>query len=492
MQLKTLYIHTIGCQMNVADSEQMAAALAPMGLSRAPVLESADLVIVNTCSVRAKAEQKAFSFLGQLGDLKRRRPHMIVGVAGCVAQQEGARILERSPLVDLVIGTRAIARLSDHVRRVSEERCRIVDVDMGLPFEERVPASAAEATLGPVCRFVTIMRGCDNFCAYCVVPHVRGREASRRPEEILNEIGAAVRSGSREITLLGQNVNSYGRKEGLCSFAELLDRVDRIDGLLRIRFTTSHPKDLTPDLMERFARLEKLCPHIHLPVQSGSNRVLRRMNRGYTREHYLDKVIKLRDTCPEIAVTSDMIVGFPGEGDADFEQTLDLMRSVQFDGLFAFMYSDRPIAPASRFADKVPVAVSRKRLHTLLALQDDITFRRNTGLVGSVQTVLVEGAGRRVGGGTGALGASWTGRTPGNKIVHFDPEPGSGRAGRGALVQVRIEKAMAHSLRGVMVPGRGADGNGKGGTHDAAQGERRRSHYGPDIEYAHHHSQDRG
>jgi len=307
---------------------------------------------------------------------------------------------------------------------------------------------------GPgVSRFVTIMRGCDNFCSYCVVPHVRGREVSRPPESIVQEITALVAAGKREVTLLGQNVNSYGTKEGLCSFPELLARVSAVDGLLRIRFTTSHPKDLTRDLMESFARIEKLCPHIHLPVQSGSNRLLERMNRKYTREHYLDNVFKLRDTCPEIAITSDMIVGFPGETDADFEETLDLVRNVEFDGLFAFMYSDRPHAPAARLSEKVPAHLKRERLHALLQLQETFTYKKNAALVGSVQEILAEGASRKQAAGSAAerSAVQWTGRTPGNKIVNFHVGGGSANfatASAGTLMRVRIEKALAHSLRG--------------------------------------------
>jgi tRNA-2-methylthio-N6-dimethylallyladenosine synthase len=460
MQPKTFFIHTIGCQMNVADSEQMAAALAPLGYSASPAFESADLVIVNTCSVRAKAEQKAFSILGRLADLKRSRPDVIVGVAGCVAQQEGNRILSRAPYVDIVVGTQALHRLPEHVRRVAVERCRIVDVEMGPGAPDFRPHRAP----GPVCRFITIMRGCDNFCAYCVVPYVRGRETSRAQAQILHEVRDAVDSGAREVTLLGQNVNSYGQKEGHGTFPELLARVNSVPGLLRIRFTTSHPKDLTTELMECFVRLEKLCPHIHLPVQAGSNRILARMNRGYTREHYLDKVSKLRDTCPGIAITSDLIVGFPGESEADFEQTLELIQKVRFDGLFAFMYSDRPNAPARRFADKVPEALSRRRLHALLALQDEITFTRNSALVGSIQEVLVEESGRTKASGP----PQWVGRTPANKIVHLQADPDAGGFGAGSLVQVLIEKAMAHSLRGV-IKGKPAAGRPlKGGAQDAA------------------------
>jgi tRNA-2-methylthio-N6-dimethylallyladenosine synthase len=466
MQPKTFHIQTIGCQMNVADSEQLAMVLASMGYNAAPTPESADLVIVNTCSVRAKAEQKAFSFLGRFADLKRLRPEMIVAAAGCVAQQEGERLLARAPYVDIVLGTRALQRLPAHLRRVAAERCRIVDVGM----EQALPDPPARRAKGAVCRFVTIMRGCDNFCAYCVVPYVRGRETSRPPEEILREVRDAVDDGAREVTLLGQNVNSYGQKEGHDAFSALLARVAAVPGLLRIRFTTSHPKDLTTGLMECFARLERLCPHIHLPVQSGSNRILTRMNRGYTRAHYLDKVSKLRDTCPEIAITSDMIVGFPGESEADFEQTLDLIRKVRFDGLFAFMYSDRPNAPARRFTDKVPEALSRERLQALLSLQDGITLERNRALVGSVQEVLVEGPGRRFAPGAEPTAGlrQWSGRSGGNKIVHFHADSGAGRIDAGSLVKVRIEKAMAHSLRGAAEVNPTGVGTLKGGAQDAA------------------------
>ncbi len=239
------------------------------------------------------------------------------------------------------------------------------------------------------------MQGCDNYCTYCVVPYVRGREASRRPEDIIAEIERLAAAGVREVTLLGQNVNSYGEKEGLCSFPELLTRVNAVDGLLRIRFTTSHPKDLSTALCRAFRDLPKLCRHIHLPVQSGSNPVLKRMNRRYTRENYLEKVAELRKYCPQIAISSDFIVGFPGEEPADFEQTLDLIRTVEFDSLFAFKYSDRPEAPASRFNDKVPEREQNMRLQRLLEEQDRITLFKHRSLLGSIQEVLVEGVNRR-------------------------------------------------------------------------------------------------
>jgi tRNA-2-methylthio-N6-dimethylallyladenosine synthase len=457
---KSFFIHTIGCQMNVYDSERMAAALCACGYTAAFSWEDADLVIVNTCSVRAKAEQKAFSLLGRLESAKRRRPGMIVGVAGCVAQQEGAHLLARAPYVDLVIGTRAVQRLVDLVRRAEAGERPVVDVDLAAPAAD-IPEPPPAQTSGGISRFVTIMRGCDNFCAYCVVPHVRGRETSRRPEAILAEVRGAVADGAREITLLGQNVNSYGAKEGLCSFAELLTRVNAVEGLARIRFTTSHPKDLTRELIGAFGRLGRLCPHIHLPVQSGSDRILERMNRRYTRAHYLDIISKLRDSCDQIAVTTDMIVGFPGETRAEFEATLDLMRQVQFDSLFAFIYSDRPKAPSTLLPDKVPFTEKRERLQELLRLQDTITRRKNAALVGTVQEVMAEGFSKRqAAGDEGDSSAQWTGRTPGNKVVNFDVDgapAGSVDIRPGRLVPVRIERVLAHSLRGVRDGGTATD-----------------------------------
>jgi tRNA-2-methylthio-N6-dimethylallyladenosine synthase len=452
MPPKSFHIHTIGCQMNVADSARIAQELAPLGYIPAPAADDADLVIVNTCAVRAKAEQKAFSLLGQLAAAKARRPEMVVAVTGCVAQQEGERIRERAPHVDLIVGTGAIHRLASLLHQLPFRSRPLVDVEMhAAAVEFDAPATGGDP--GGVKRFVTIMRGCDNFCAYCVVPFVRGRESSRPPEAILDEIRELTAAGVREVTLLGQNVNSYGLKEGSCSFAQLLDQVDAVDGLLRTRFTTSHPKDLTSELIQRFGRLATLCPHIHLPVQSGSNRVLARMNRRYTREHYLDNVAKLRNSCAQIAITSDIIVGFPGESASDFEATLDLLRQVEFDSVFAFTYSDRPKAPARSFPEKVPESEKRERLQAVLALQQGITFAKHQAMIGSVQAVLTEGLSRRpaADGGDRDPRDQWTGRTPGNKIVHFvgpDPRAAGDPIRAGRVVEVRIERALAHSLRG--------------------------------------------
>lgn len=456
MKAKQVHINTIGCQMNVYDSQQILLRLAPMGYVETDRLEAADLIIVNTCTIRAKAEQKAFSFLGRTFELKKKNPELIVAVGGCVAQQEGARILKRAPYVDLVFGTQAIDRLPALMARIKTKRCRLVDVENSDQIMEAVPDSGPKGPV-EVARFVTIMRGCDNYCTYCVVPYVRGRELSRQPQDILAEIDRLVKSGVKEVTLLGQNVNSYGRKEGLCTFAELLRRVHKIEGLERIRFTTSHPKDLSDDLIAAFGNLPKLCKHIHLPVQSGSDRILKRMNRKYTRAEYLEKVAKLKKICPEIAITSDFMVGFPGESEVDFKQTLNLIRTLAFDGLFAFKYSDRDVAPAARFKNKVAESLKNERLQTLLDLQTHYTLKKNKALIGSIEPILIEGLSKRQTIATMEANnepVQWSGRTSSNKIVNctIGPDdahlPGQKQVVAGRIVPVKIEKAFAHSLKG--------------------------------------------
>jgi tRNA-2-methylthio-N6-dimethylallyladenosine synthase len=450
MYPKTVYIHTIGCQMNVYDSERIAGGLSPLGYRQVSEPESADLVILNTCAIREKAEQKVFSFLGRMAGLKRKNPELIIGVGGCVAQQEGRKILDRAPYLDLVFGTHAVSRLPVLIQLVETTGRRLVDVALSDTIQES-PVYTDSPNLNQISRFVTIMQGCDNYCTYCVVPYVRGREMSRSPERILSEIQALADSGIREVTLLGQNVNSYGKKEGLCDFSELLTRVNEIAGLLRIRFTTSHPKDLSESLIATFNRLDKLCRHIHLPVQSGSTRILSRMNRKYTRDMYLDKIARLRNACPDIAITSDIIVGFPGETPEDFEDTLSLIRQVAYDGLFAFMYSDRPNAPAAHFPEKISEAEKAGRLQQVLELQETITLEKNQSLVHSDQVILVEGISQRMSAheATPDAAPQWYGRTPGHKIVHFpEPESLSASGNIGRLKTIRIEKAFSHSLWG--------------------------------------------
>lgn len=444
MNKKCVYIYTIGCQMNVYDSEMFKKVLKPLGYIPADEVEDADLIIVNTCTVRKKAEEKAFSFLGRTRALKKKNPELIVAIGGCVAQQEGAAIMRRMPYVDLVFGTRAYSRLAEMVKQFEVDRMPVVDVEMstGISDEPAPPAPDGEVE---VSRFVTIMRGCDNFCSYCIVPYVRGREESRDPEAIVDEITDLVKAGAREVTLLGQNVNSYGQKEGLCDFPELLRKVSAIEGLERIRFATSHPKDLSPGLVEAYRDLPKLCNHIHLPVQSGSNAVLKKMNRKYTREDYLGRIESLKKVRPDISVTSDMIVGFPGETEEDFNETLEMIRKVGFSGIFAFKYSDRPNAPAVKYEGKVSDEEKSERLERLLALEKELSEKRNLSYADTVVDVLVEGT------RDGRDGLQWTGRSSCNRVVNFTCESQDmGENLVGNVVPVYIKEGLPHSLRGVL------------------------------------------
>ena len=403
-------------------------------------MDRADLILLNTCSIREKAEHKVYSLLGRLLRMKRVKPGLMIGVGGCVAQQEGHRLVERAPHVNIVFGTSALGRIASLVQQVEAGREKIVDVNLR-------EASEPLCITGPVFEpgrasaFVTIIQGCDNFCTYCVVPYVRGREISRAPEEILEETQLLVDQGIPEVTLIGQNVNAYGKKNGHgCDFPALLAKVNSIEGLRRIRFTTSHPKDLSDRLIQAFGNLDKLVSHIHLPVQSGSDRVLKQMNRGYTRDFYFEKVAKLRDVQPDISITSDIIVGFPGERNTDFEATLDLVRHVGFDSLFMFKYSDRPNVPAARLSDKVPDVVSSERFSTLLNIQTEFTLKKNQTLVGTTQEILVEGPSKR-------LADQLTGRTACNRVVNFTNGDDS-KLRVGQMLPVKILEAFSHSLIG--------------------------------------------
>jgi tRNA-2-methylthio-N6-dimethylallyladenosine synthase len=423
--------------MNVYDSERIRQLLAARNYRLVENPSDADLIFVNTCSVREKPEQKVYSLLGRFRALKKKNPKLIIGLGGCLAQQEGEGFLERFPYLDFVLGTKEfnqINRLLDDLeafgkRGVATTLNGRVDPYASLPLS---PSSAKATAL------VSIMQGCDNFCSFCIVPFVRGREVSRPSRAILEEIQSLAARGVKEVTLLGQNVNSYGNKmPGELSFVELLEAVQEIHGIERIRFTTSHPKDLSRALIEAFGRLPKLCEHIHLPLQSGSNRILERMNRGYTREEYLEKVTMLRQACPGISLTTDMIVGFPGEAEADFQSTLEIIEQVRFADLFSFKYSDRPYTRATQFPDKVPEEGSRRRLMELQALQRRITCKRNKIWEGRTVEILVEGRSK-----TNAEESM--GRTRTNHIVNF---PGKSYP-VGSLVRLRIEKPLAHSLRG--------------------------------------------
>lgn len=430
-------ILTMGCQMNEYDSAYAARCLGRAGLVPAPTPEAADVVMINTCSVRAKAEQKALSTLGRMAAIKRKKPGTVLIFAGCVAQQQGEALLERFPELDVVMGTRRIHRVASLVQRVRSTGERVAETDLAT-----LEGLSAPPPLRPgpqqVKGFITVMQGCNNFCSYCIVPYVRGREVSRHPDDIVKEAEALLEQGVREITLLGQNVNSYARPEGECGngFADLLRRLDRLPGLSRLRFTTSHPKDLTEDLIQCFAELEHLCGHIHLPFQSGSNRVLQRMNRKYTREAYLDLVERLRAVRPDIAVTADVMVGFPGETREDVDQTLSLIRAVRFDNLYSFQYSDRRGTAAERLEGKIEEQEKAARLQALQTLQKQITLEKNRALEDSQMMVLVEGRSKK--------GDQFMGRTQCNRVVNFNPI----NIDIGDTVNVFIEEGCAHSLRG--------------------------------------------
>ncbi len=438
MYPKKIYIETHGCQMNVDDSLRMAKRVAPLGYQYTERPEDADLILINTCSVREKASHKAHSAVGRYYPLKVLKPSMILGLAGCQAQVEGEKFLKRFDHLDFVLGPDQIASLPEVVEKIEKGEGRSIHQTKRVKpadFQFVELALDAEETLQSA--FITIMKGCDNFCSFCIVPFVRGREVSRPSQKIIDEVKRLVDHGVKEVTLLGQNVNSYGTKSsGELSFAQLLKKIDKETNIERIRFTTSHPKDVGQDLMNAFHDLSKLSKHIHLPVQSGSNTVLEKMYRTYSREEYLKIVKGLKKAMPEISITTDLIVGFPGESEKDFEDTLTLMDEVQFDTSFSFCYSPRPHTTAARyFEDHVDPNLKEERLKILQEKQKKITFAKNEECVGNYYEVLVEGESKR--------GASLQGRTTHNRIVHFNS---TDSALVGKMVKVKIVSATPMAL----------------------------------------------
>lgn len=430
---KKLKLLTYGCQMNVADSERMAGLLRQIGYSLTDNADDADLILINTCCVRATAEDKVFGQIGRFKALKRLKPNLILGVAGCMAQKEGANLIKRAPHVDFVLGTGQSSEVARVVRSLELERRHIVDTSN---VSGEIPSEVFPLRGGSVSTFVPIMYGCDNFCTYCIVPHVRGRERSRPPEEIFAEVRQAVAEGFKEITLLGQNVNSYA---GGMTFAELLTACDKL-GVERLRFMTSHPKDLSDALIAAIANGQNICEHIHLPVQHGSNEILRRMNRVYTVEKYLRLVEKIRAAIPHVSLTTDLIVGFPGETDDDFAATLDFLREVKFDAAFTFIYSKRSGTPAATFPNQIDDETKHRRLAELMNVQNEISLAKNSALVDTVVEVLVEGASK-------TDEKIFTGRTRSNKLVLFNH--GSERAGD--IVRVKVTHAQTFLLKGDIV-----------------------------------------
>ena len=436
---RRVFIKTYGCQMNVYDSEKMADLLCGCNYRITSDVKQADLILLNTCSIREKPEHKIYSILGRLKRLKDKNPDLILGVGGCVAQQEGKKLFEKSPHLDLVFGTHSIDKLPNLLKEVEEKKAKVCEIQM---FEKGyLDEGISGYSSQKVSSYVSIIRGCNNFCSFCVVPYVRGRERSRPKEEIFEEVKNLSQCGVKEVVLLGQNVNSYGNDLGITDgLPRLLALIHDINGIERIRFITSHPKDLSDDLVRSFKELDKVCEHIHLPVQSGSNKILRLMNRHYTRDSYLEKVDKLRRVCPEIGITSDVIVGFPQETQRDFEDTLELMKEVKFDDLFSFQYSDRPMTQATRLQHKVPSDVKKERLKILQEAQNEYSLEKNKAVLHKIEDVLVEGVSKKD-------PHCMTGKTGTNKTVNFV----GGDTLRGMLVPVKISGVHLHSLKGERV-----------------------------------------
>jgi tRNA-2-methylthio-N6-dimethylallyladenosine synthase len=426
--------------MNEYDSSRMADLMQEAyGLKLVPQPEDADVILMNTCSVREKAQDKVYSELGRYRAIKEDRPDLIIGVGGCVAQQEGERIQKRAPFVDIVFGPQTYHRLPEMVKSIRRERVNLAQTDMPeIEKFDHLPRPAASSHAA----FISIMEGCDKFCTYCIVPYTRGPEISRPVADVLAECRVLLDQGVVEIMLLGQNVNGYiteGPDAEQWDFAALLYAIAELEGLKRLRFTTSHPMEMTNGLIQAFADIPQLMPYLHLPVQSGSNRILKAMHRGHTREHYLTIIEKLRDACPDIALSTDFIVGFPGETDADFEATLNMARTVGFDSAFCFKYSPRPGTPAAKVEDGVAGDIKDERLQQLLALMRECSKRKHEAQVGRIVDVLVERPSRSNG--------DMQGRTPDNKIVHFASQPEHA----GQIVPVRITASYAQSLRGELI-----------------------------------------
>ncbi len=437
---KKLFIRTFGCQMNEYDSDKMADVLhASDGLVATDDPADADVILFNTCSVREKAQEKVFSDLGRVRHLKQNNPDLLIGVGGCVASQEGAAIVARAPYVDLVFGPQTLHRLPELIRK--RRATGRPQVDISFPEIEKfdhLPPSRAYGENEGASAFVSIMEGCSKYCSFCVVPYTRGEEVSRPMDDVLVEVADLVGLGIKEVTLLGQNVNAYRVADA--DFAALLEYVAEIPGIERIRFSTSHPKEFTQRLIDVYARLPKLANHLHLPVQSGSDRVLAAMKRGYTALEYKSIVRRLRQVRPEISISSDFIVGFPGESEQDFAKTMQLIDEIGFDASFSFVYSKRPGTPAAELLDETPPATKLARLARLQAAINENAQRFSEAMIGSTQRVLVEGRSRK-----SAL--EMMGRTEDNRVVNFAVGASAGDW-VGRMLDVHITQALSHSLRG--------------------------------------------
>ncbi|MCY6356665.1 tRNA (N6-isopentenyl adenosine(37)-C2)-methylthiotransferase MiaB [Clostridium sp. ZS2-4] len=434
------YIDTWGCQMNEEDSEKISGLLKGIGYIRTEVKEEADIIIFNTCCVRENAEQKVYGHLGALKALKRQNPNLLIVVCGCMMQQKDMpeKVIKKFPHVDIITGSFNSYKLPEYIERVKKDGNSIIEIwDKEKGIIEGMPVDRKS----DIKAFVTIMYGCNNFCSYCIVPYVRGRERSRKPEDIINEIKDLVSKGYNEITLLGQNVNSYGKGlEPEITFAELLRKVNTIDGLERIRFMTSHPKDVSDELIKAMAECEKVCEQGHFAMQSGSTRILEKMNRKYSREDYLTLAKRLREAMPDISISTDIIVGFPGETEEDFEDTLTIVKEVEFDSAFTFIYSIREGTPAAKFEEQVPDDIKHERFNRLVEVVNEISAKKNKVYDGKVVEVLVEGTSKND-------ETKLMGRTRNGRLVNFTGDKDS----IGKLVNVKITKAQSFSLTGEII-----------------------------------------
>lgn len=434
------YVHSYGCQQNVSDGEKIKGILFSMGYQMTDEVKDADFVIYNTCAVREHAQQRVFGNVGALKNIKRHRPNMLIGLCGCMTQQEivADKVKKSFPFVDIVLGTHVMHKIPEIVYKKISEGKRIFDISgnegviaEGLPILRDGSEKA----------WIPIMYGCNNFCSYCIVPYVRGRERSRRSADIINEVKEVVASGCKEITLLGQNVNSYGKENDEISFPELLRKLNDLDGDFRIRFMTSHPKDATHELIDAMAECDKVCKHLHLPVQSGSDRILDKMNRKYTVDSYLEKIRYARERMPEISFTSDIIVGFPNEQDEDFEGTLSLIEEVGYDLLYTFIYSKRPGTPAAEMDDPISDECKSKRFRKLLKVQEEIAYKKLSEMKGRVFKVLCEGEGR-------VIENSLCGRADNNVMTEFQC---SDKSLIGKFVNVKITSCKGYVCIGEII-----------------------------------------
>ena len=437
---KSYFIRTYGCQMNEHDSEKIAWILETMGYVEADSVQKADFIIYNTCLVRENAELKVYGNLGALKQLKRENPDLMIAVCGCMMQREEARnvILKKYRHVDIIFGTHNIHKLPQLINNRLQTGKTTVDVfEDNRELVENIDSNRKYSYKA----FVNIMYGCNNFCTYCIVPYTRGRENSREPENIIKEIEELAKTGCKEVTLLGQNVNSYGKNLNReYTFTNLLTDINKIEGIERIRFLTSHPRDISDELIEAFATLDKLCPHLHLPVQAGSNRLLKEMNRHYTREKYLDTIAKLKAKVPNIALSTDIIIGFPGETEEDFLETLDLVDKVQYDSAFTFLYSKREGTKAAKMENQVDDKVKHERFQRLVDKLNDIGLDINKKLIGETLEVLVEEVSKN-------NPEMLSGRSGNNKIVHFVGD----KSLIGSIVNVKIEHVKTFALEGTII-----------------------------------------